>query len=153
MRTIATMVVLGLFGCGGAEFQGLSGADAGEDAFGEASPLEDAPEASLVDGATDAATSVDAAAGDACTPLVSAQRMASAPCEANAVIAPDSYYSFVTGDGGAAGCLPNSTPAACRCAETFTCACLETHGGCRFGFAWLGCHEADGEAPTPTCGP
>lgn len=153
-----------------ADADGGIGKDAGfdvqpQEASVEAGTVEAGVDASLVDASLDAqvqdAQSHDAQSQDAaqeaeastCTVVGlydgTAQFDTGYPCGSTQALLP-THFAY---EGPAFACGWQTTPDACRCAETYNCACLQLAQPClAFGQAWKGCVEGSGNsAPVVSC--
>jgi hypothetical protein len=154
--------MLALAACGGAPFEaGLLGApDAGDAGAAEtAEPDTGAVEAGAVDSgapdsgdAGDAGAAPDAEAGhDAaptCTPLPAIGTYSCAEQARYTACNPSDFCAYDTGPAvGSPWGECHTIPAACRCAETYTCACVLAQFGpavCPAGTVYASCAVVNG---------
>ncbi len=154
MRSLfAAGALLGLAGCSGPFTAGPSSDAGGESAPIAADASGGAEAGSPSDGGEAEGSTIDAGdAAPACTPFETVGGRAYA-CTADGSLVGESAlpatfaWQFTQTDCGWA-----PTPAACRCAETYTCACLKAEGACgALGGSWQACDDQDSPAPTVTC--
>ncbi len=161
MKSVALVFMLSLAACGGDVFEAAPSTTSADAAGGD-SKAEDAGAVGDADGGSspfEDASSSDAGGADAhdagkCTPFAPGETWTTEqPCAGNAVIVPNGHGELVLyqDDASQGQCVVRGTPTACRCIETFNCACLKANNGCE-ARTWIDCHEGpEGVAPTTTC--